>query len=258
MWTADDMAGREAPPIGVPEVVGRVGQVELGEDVVGGGGDERPEQGGQDPTGFGQVVQDGIESLGLRGVFGQFEGSGLIDKLVGPIDDCPDGAERVLELMLAELFDGGLDGLMDLAGQIVGDGRDDTVTVSLEHGKGTLDEIAEAVGEFGVVPGLEPGVGPVAVGADIEFPNDIVAEGIDAPFIDDGDRIDDVAGRFAHALAVFLPPAMREDLARERESHRLEHDRPENGVEFDDVLADHMDVGGPQFKSVRFGCPAKG
>ena len=40
---------------------------------------------------------------------------------------------------------------------------------------------------------------------------------------------------------------MSEDLLRQRQAHRLEHDRPVGRVKFQNVLADHVKIGGPQF-----------
>jgi hypothetical protein len=173
----------------------------------------------------------------------------LIDVLVGAIDDGPGGEEGGLEAVLPEVIDGGAGGGADFGGEFVGAGGDDAVAVALEHRERAIDEVAEAIGQFGGVTGSESGVGPIAVGADIEFADDVIAEGIGAPFVDDGDGIDDVAGAFAHALAVLLPPAVGEDFFGEGEAHGFEHDGPIDGVEFEDILAEDLDVGGPEFRA---------
>ena len=46
--------------------------------------------------------------------------------------------------------------------------------------------------------------------------------------------------------AVLLPPAVDENLFRQRQAHRLEHDRPIDRVKFHDVLADDVDVRRPE------------
>ncbi len=76
----------------------------------------------------------------------------------------------------------------------------------------------------------------------------VKAERVHAPFVNDRDRVNDVAGALAHLLAVLLPPAVDENLFRQRQAHRLEHDRPIDGVKFQDVLADDVNVRGPEFE----------
>src|SRR5690554_5160677 len=100
-----------------------------------------------------------------------------------------------------------------------------------------------------MVPGGECGIGPVSVRADIKFPDDEVAERIETPFIDHDEGIDHVAGGLAEFLAILLPPAMRENLTRERQSRGSQHDRPVNGMKLQYVLADDMN-GGPEAGAV--------
>src|ERR1041384_1826418 len=123
---------------------------------------------------------------------------------------------------------------------------DQAIAVTLEHRERTVDEVAQTVGEFGVVTRLKAGVGPVAIGADVEFTDDVEAEGVEAPFIDDREGIDDVARALADLGAVLLPPAVDEELFGQRQAHRLEHDGPEHRVELENVLADDVQVGGPE------------
>src|SRR5208283_1298963 len=78
------------------------------------------------------------------------------------------------------------------------------------------------------------------------FAQNVKPESVQAPFINDRNRVNDVAGAFADFRAILLPPAVDKDLFRQRQAHRLEHDRPVNRVKFHNVLADDMDVGGPQ------------
>ena len=122
------------------------------------------------------------------------------------------------------------------------------IPIALQHRQGTIDQVAQAVGEFGSVARLETGVSPVSVRADIQLAQDIKPERIHAPFIDHSNRIHHVTGAFAHAFAIFLPPAVHENLFWQRKAHRFEHDRPINRVELQNILADDMKVAGPQGK----------
>ena len=130
---ADALAWGESAPMGGGEGVGLVREPELRIDAFGGVGDERPEQHRQDPTTFGEVVEHGIEALGLGGILGEFERGSLIDVLIGAVDDVPGGEEGGLEAVLAEVFDGGLGGGADFGGELIGAGGDDAVAVALEH-----------------------------------------------------------------------------------------------------------------------------
>ncbi len=244
------MTRGEPAPLGEGEVGGGFGKPELGEDAGGGGGEERGEEDGEDAAGLDEVVEDGIESGGLGGVLGEFEGLGLFDVEIGAIDQGPDGDQGALEIVGAEEAQGFVDGPVGIGGEFVGGGGDDAATVLVEHVEGAVEEVAEAIGELGIVTRTEAVVGPVAIGSDGEFADDVIAEGVETPFIDDGDGIDNVAGGFGEFVAVFLPPAVGEDLAWERGAQGVEHDGPVDGVELDDVLADDMEIGGPEVGAV--------
>ena len=242
------MSSLEAAPCGQgPDVgMGGRGDAELTEDAAGCVGQEWGEEDGKDAAGLDEVVEDLVEARGLGGVLGELEGLGLLDVEVGAADEVPDGDQGALQVVLPEELAGVLHGARGVGRELVGGCRDDAVAVLVEHVDGAVEEVAEAVGELGVVAGLEALVGPVAVGADGELAQDVVAEGVEAPVADDGDGIDDVAGGLGEFLPVLLPPAVGEDLEGEREAGRVQHDGPIDGVEFDDVLADDVDVGGPE------------
>ena len=59
------------------------------------------------------------------------------------------------------------------------------------------------------------------------------------------DRVDDVAHRLAHLLAAVEHEPVRENPSRQLDSGRHQKRRPVHGVEPDDVLADHVQIGGP-------------
>src|SRR5688500_9387916 len=152
--------------------------------------------------------------------------------------------------MAAEMFADLANVAVYFCGEFIGAIWDDAIAITLEHREGAIDEIPQAVGEFGMVTGLEAGIGPVAVRTDIEFARHIKAERVHAPFIDDRDRIDDVAGGLGNLFAVLLPETVGEDLFWHRSADRFEHDRPINGVELENVFADHMQIGGPEFRAI--------
>ena len=122
------------------------------------------------------------------------------------------------------------DPFFGVGGQFVRRRLERSTSVAVEHRERAVDQVAQAVGQLGGVAGLKTFVGPVAVWAYVQLTHDVVAERIDAPLIDHRNGIDHVAGRLAHFLAVLLPPTVHEHLPRQRKSHRLEHDRPIDGV----------------------------
>ena len=117
----------------------------------------------------------------MGGVLGQFEGGGVVHVLVGARDQRPDGQERGLELVSVEAGAGLSDDLFGFGGEFVGDRRHGAIAVTFEHREGAVDEVAQAVGQFGRIARLETGIGPVAIGADVQFAQDIKAEGVHAP-----------------------------------------------------------------------------
>ena len=64
--------------------------------------------------------------------------------------------------------------------------------------------------------------------------------------MDDGPRTHDVAQRLAHLGAVHKQPAMCPDLFWQREACGHQKGGPVNGVEANDLLADEMNIRGPE------------
>ena len=240
------MTGSESAPGDGGECLRRTAEIELLENFRGSVGENGRDEDGDDAADFSEVVEDFVEARGLSGIFGEFERSGLIDVLIGASDQRPDAGECVLDFVLLVMGASFANEFSRLGLEFVRDGGNDSFAVAVEHRERTIEKIAEAVGEFGAVTRGETGVGPIAVGTDIEFAGDVIAERIEAPFLNDGDGVDDVAGGFADFLAVLLPPAVDEELFGEREAHCFEHDRPIDGVEFEDVFADDVNFRGPE------------
>ena len=51
----------------------------------------------------------------------------------------------------------------------------------------------------------ETGVRPVAIRADVEFAQNVKAKGVQTPFVDDRNRVNDVAGAFGNFCTVLIP-----------------------------------------------------
>src|SRR5258708_2246504 len=100
--------------------------------------------------------------------------------------------------MFLELSGGRRDGLVHLGRQFVGARRQNPIAIPLEHRQRTIDQVAQAIGPLAMTPRLKAGIGPVAVGPDVQSAHDIIAESMDAPFLDDRQRVNDVPGAFGY------------------------------------------------------------
>ena len=109
-------------------------------------------------------------------------------------------------------------------------------------------EVAEVVGEIGVVAPDEALVREVAVLAVRRVGEHVVAEPVDADGVDEVERLDDVARRLAHLLAAAEQPAADGPALRRLDAGRHQHRRPVHAVLADDVLADQVVVDRPPLR----------
>ena len=124
-------------------------------------------------------------------------------------------------------------------------GGPDAVEVAAGHRQRPVHEVAEVVGQVGVVATHEAGPGDVAVPVEGDLAKHRVAGPVPAERGDHVDRVEEVAAALAHPLALCEEPAVHPDLARQRQAGAHEHGRPVDGVEAVDVLADDVEVGRP-------------
>ena len=74
-----------------------------------------------------------------------------------------------------------------------------------------------------------------------------IADGINAEMIDQIISIDDIASRLGHFIIAKQHPGMTEDLLGQRKAQSQQHDRPVNGMEADNVLANQVQISRPVF-----------
>ena len=117
--------------------------------------------------------------------------------------------------------------------------------VPMNHRRRAAHQVAEIVGEVGVVPRQERFVGEAGVLAEDHLAQHEVAERVEAEPVDVVLRPDDVAHRLGHLRAVHQPPAVADELARERQVRGHQERRPVDRVLPDDLLADQVHVGRP-------------
>ena len=117
--------------------------------------------------------------------------------------------------------------------------------IFVAHGDRALHKVSERVGKVRIDP------------LDKQFPGDDtvvlvrhlmqheITDSIHAEEINEIVGINDVAFGFAHLLAALQEPRMSEDLLRKRFTERHQENRPVNGMEADDILADEVQIRRP-------------
>ena len=118
--------------------------------------------------------------------------------------------------------------------------------ILVDHRNGTVDQIAEGVGKFGVVFGDEHFIGDVAILGIGHCGQQIITDCVDAEQVDHIVGIDDISFGFAHLVGGEQQPRMTKYLFGERKVHAHQEDRPVDGVETEDILADDVQVSRPQ------------
>ena len=236
-----------------------LGQVDVGHSQTqllhhlgGGGGQIGVQQDAADTQGLAQVVQHALEALFVGLVLGQCPGRGLVDVLVGALDDgedlhqgLRDGQAVHISRDLAQQLAGhglqlGVDGLS--TGGLV----DGAAEVLLAHGDGTAQQVAEVVGKVAVDAVDEGFVGEHTVVAEGDLAEQEVADGVHAVAVAEDDGVNDVADGLGHLAAVHQQPAVAEDALGQRQIEGHQHGGPEDGVEAEDLLAHHVQVGRPE------------
>ena len=171
----------------------------------------------------------------------------VLDVGVGVTDEVPHRTEpaRVVELLHArgERAERGGRVLDERAvGAHVGHHPVAVVHRHVEHAVG---EVAEVVGEVGVVARHHRLVAEVAVGTEALVGEEVVAEAVDAELLDQVGGRDLVEARLAHLLATDEEVAVREHGLRRRLARGQQHRGPVHRVLAEDVLADEVVVRGP-------------
>ena len=116
-----------------------------------------------------------------------------------------------------------------------------------------MDEVSEVVGEFSGISGGVFVPGKVRVGEGVDVAKEKVAEGFETVAVDSFERVNDIAERFGHFLAVGENVSVRNDGFRKRKTETKKNGWPNDSVKTKNVLADKLDVGGPKVGDVGLG-----
>ena len=119
--------------------------------------------------------------------------------------------------------------------------------IFFNHAYGSVQQVAQVVGQICIYTGNQCITGEVAVAAQVDFAQQEVADSISAELINQTQRVDNVALGFGHFIAVNYEPAMTINLLRHFQTHSVQHDWPDNGVEAHDFLAYQMQACRPVF-----------
>ena len=204
-----------------------------------------------------QQRQHRVETRGKRLVLAQLPGHRLVDVFVGASDHAPQRLERVVELIVVhelaifgELFERLR--FHFVVERFVRSRRGHhAAAILLDHRHRAAEQIAQVVGKVGVDALHQRQLREVAVEAKRHLAEQEVAEHVAAIERDHLVRIDDVALRLGHLLAVARPPAVRVHAGRRRQAEGQQHDRPDDAVEADDVLAHKVIDHGPVLVHLR-------
>ena len=248
-----DVSGQAAPDGGAVPIPDGLVRAYLLEGLRAAAGHEGREQAGADAQALEQVIHDRRQPRLFPLVLRQHPGRVLVDILVSPRDDPEHLLQRRLrlegvhELLVLLAQAGGHADKLRVLRRGLALRRQRAVKVLEHHGDGAGEQVAVVVGEVGVYAGDEQLVREVAVRAERELAHQEVAQRVHAVALRQDDGIDDVALGLGHLAAAQQQPAVAEDLLRQGLAHAHEHRRPDDGVEADYLLADHMHVGGPVF-----------
>ena len=187
----------------------------------------------------------------LRLVLGQLPGLGLLDVAVQPPHPGPDRLQRLGQLEPVEqLADDAVDALERVVagaqGRVLAALGDHPLAVALDHRQRPRGQVAPVVGELALVAGLEACGGDAAVLAEGDLAHAVEAQRVGAEALDHLVRVEHVAERLRHLLLAHQQVAVDVDVPRRLDPRREQERLPVDGVELEDVLADHVQVGGPE------------
>ena len=128
--------------------------------------------------------------------------------------------------------------------------------VLLAHGHGAAEQVAQVVGQVAVDAVDQGLVGEHAVVAEGDLTQQEVADGVHAVAVAQDHGVHDVAHGLGHLAAVHQQPAVAEHPLGQRQIQSHQHGGPQDGVEAQDLLAHHVQVGGPELVVIVVGLVA--
>ena len=211
-------------------------------------GQVRPQQHRHRPQPLGEAAQHRVELLAGALVLRQPPRRPLLDVAVQPAHALPDLLERERQLGAVDVRGDALAQAREVLGQrrLRRSARHLPVAVAPDHPDRAAGEVAELVGELGLVAQLEGRGGDRAVLPEGHLAQQVEAQRVGAEALDHRERVEHVAQRLAHLLAVHQQVAVHEDVLGQLELGGHQQRGPVDGVEAQDVLRDQVVARGPQ------------
>ena len=198
--------------------------------------------------------QTGVQArpIGRLGRLGELPGRAGLDVGVHRAHEDPEGFQGVADLRLGEGSKELPLGLRPKLPQVLFQfligprGRDRPRVVPSHHVEQSVHEVAEVVAEVGLVALREVEGGEIRILTDDHLAAEIIAERIGAELLGEAQAVGGVAIALRSLRAVQRPPTVHEQLLRRDDIEGLEHAGPIHRMgRREDVLADHVHVGGP-------------
>ena len=199
-----------------------------------------------------QAQEHGVQLL-LLSLFGQLPGHGLVDVLVGAPDERPDrlqglvegkalhGVVHTLQRRRRKRTELGVQWVVERS---FGDGFP---PITDDHLERAVQKIAQVVRQVAVDAPDKRSLGEVPVMAEGHLAQQKITEGVSPIELRHPEWVHDVTLGLAHLLAIDRPPAVGDDRDGGLQPQGQEHERPDDAVEADDVLAHHVPDGRPVF-----------
>ena len=201
-----------------------------------------------DPESLRERAQHAVEIVRVRGVLRQLPRRLLLDVAVEPAHALPDLVERAGQLdaveQLRDALAQALEVVVEQSVEFAFGER--AVAVAHDHRDRAAREVAVVVGQLALVALLEGGGGDRAVLAEGHVAQQVEAQRVGAEAVDHLERVEHVAERLAHLLAVHQQVAVHEHPLGQLDPGGHQQRRPVHRVEAQDVLGDQVHVRRPE------------
>ena len=130
------------------------------------------------------------------------------------------------------------------------------ITVTVNHRDRSVRQVSQIISKVRVVAVNQPFIGEIRILSEGRIAQQIVAQGVVAGRAEGIERIhnrvwiDHVALRLRHLVLLVVNPPVGKDGLGQRQTGSHQERRPVNRMEAQDVLADHVQVGGPEFLEI--------
>ena len=119
--------------------------------------------------------------------------------------------------------------------------------VFFNHANSSVEQVAQVVSKVRVNTGDECVAGEVAVITENDFAEQEVTDSVCAKFVNESQRVNNIAFGFGHFVAIDYQPAVTVNFLRQFYAHSFQHDGPNDGVEAHDFFTNKVQGCRPEF-----------